>query len=348
VLTCSRETPSGSGTSARMTPRALRGETSPAILIAGPTASGKSALAISLARKLGGVVINCDSMQVYRDLRVLSARPSVKEEQEAPHLLFGYVDAACNWSVGLWLADAEKALAQARERRLTPILVGGTGLYFKALTHGLSAMPPVPEAVRRKIRELAQAHASPQLHEILAAQDPFAAAKLRPSDRQRIIRALEIFEATGRSLREWQEGERPSPLLAPEHCVRLFLAPDRDELRQRIERRFDAMLAEGALEEIRHLAARGLDPSLPALRAHGVPWLLAHLRGEIGLSEAALAAKADTRRYARRQFTWFRHQMPGWSWVSPQDAENIALDSLKARRQMGANRHPGRRSREDP
>ena len=158
---------------------------------------------------------------------------------------------------------------------------------------------------------------------------PVAAARLRPSDRQRIVRALEIFEATGRSLFEWQEGQRPPPLLAPEHCVRLFLEPARDELRQRIERRFDAMLAEGALEEIRRLAARRLDPSLPAMRAHGVPWLLSHLRGEIGLEEAAEAAKADTRRYARRQFTWFRHQMPGWSWQRAGDGRGPCRRSLR-------------------
>jgi tRNA dimethylallyltransferase len=300
-----------------------------AILIAGPTASGKSALAIRLARGRGGVVINCDSMQVYRDLRILTARPNETDERQAPHLLFGYVDAARNFSVGLWLNDAADAIAQARARGLVPILTGGTGLYFKALTQGLSAMPPVPEAVRRKIREEAKAHASADLHQALAARDPVAAARLRPSDRQRIIRALEIFEATGRSLFEWQEGQRPPPLLAPERCVRLFLEPARDELRQRIDRRFDAMLAEGALEEIRRLAARRLDPSLPAMRAHGVPWLLSHLRGEIGLAEAAEAAKADTRRYARRQFTWFRHQMPGWSWRPPEIAEEHAVEAFE-------------------
>jgi tRNA dimethylallyltransferase len=333
VLTRSSENPFGAkaarqAAAHRAEARSHRLDAPGAILIAGPTASGKSGLAIKLARRLGGVVINCDSMQVYRDLHILSARPSTTDEREAPHLLFGYVDAARNFSVGLWLDDAAGAIAQARARGLVPILAGGTGLYFKALTQGLSAMPPVPEGVRAAIREEAKACTSAELHRALVARDPVTAARLRPSDRQRIVRALEIFAATGRSLVEWQEGQRPPPVLAPEHCVRLFLEPARDELRQRIERRFDAMLAEGALEEVRRLAARRLDPSLPAMRAHGVPWLLSHLRGEIGLEEAAEAAKADTRRYARRQFTWFRHQMPGWSWQAPETAEGHAVEAF--------------------
>jgi tRNA dimethylallyltransferase len=330
VLARSSENPSGSKTARQADARTIRADALKAILIAGPTASGKSALAIRLARCLGGVIINCDAMQVYRDLRILTARPSETDEREAPHLLFGYVDAARNFSVGLWLSDAEEAIAQARARGLVPILAGGTGLYFKALTHGLSAMPTVPEAVRGKVREEAQARASAELHRALAARDPLAAARLRPSDRQRIIRALEIFEATGRSLFEWQEGQRPPPLLAPERCVGLFLQPARDELRQRIDRRFDAMLIEGALAEIRSFAERRLDPALPAMRAHGVPWLLSHLRGEIGLEDAAKAAKADTRRYARRQFTWFRHQMPGWAWRPPELAEEHVLEAFEA------------------
>ncbi len=301
-----------------------------AILIAGPTASGKSALAIRLAQRLGGVIINCDSMQVYRDLRILTARPTEADERKAAHLLFGHVDASRNFSVGLWLSDAERAIAQARASGLVPILTGGTGLYFKALTQGLSAMPPVPETIRGKIRQEAQARTSAELHRTLSAQDPMAAARLRPSDRQRIIRALEIFEATGRSLLEWQQGDHPAPLVSPEHCIGLFVQPPRDELRERIERRFDAMLAEGALAEVSRLAARRLDPALPAMRAHGVPWLLAHLRGEIGLEKAAEAAKADTRRYARRQFTWFRHQMPGWSWCPPETAEEQVLEAFEA------------------
>ena len=299
-----------------------------AILIAGPTASGKSALAVRLARRLSGCVINCDSMQVYADLRVITARPTPKEESSAPHRLYGMVDAARNWSVGLWLGAAADAITQARAAGLIPILVGGTGLYFKALTQGLSAMPQVPAEIRAALRGRAQGLATPALHAQLVARDTITAARLRPSDRQRIMRALEIVEATGRPLAEWQEGRRETPLLDRASCVALFLAPERPALRARIDARFDAMLAEGALDEVRALGARGLDPALPAMRAHGVPWLLAHLRGEISLEAAAEGAKGDTRRYAKRQFTWFRHQLADFTWCTPQEGEDVALAAL--------------------
>jgi tRNA dimethylallyltransferase len=301
-----------------------------AVLIAGPTASGKSALALTLAQYLRGVVINCDSMQVYRDLRIITARPSPADEAAVPHRLFGYVDAAENWSAGRWLNDARTAIAQAKAAGRVPILAGGTGLYFKALTSGLAAMPAVPGEVRARIREAAADRATPSLHADLSARDPTTASRLRPSDRQRIIRALEVFEATGMPLAKWQEGRHLPPLIDIERSVALFLTPVRDELRARIDQRFDAMLALGALEEVSALAARGLDKALPAMRAHGVPWLMAHLRGEISLSQAAIEAKADTRRYAKRQFTWFRHQMPGWRWCAPREAERAVRDACGA------------------
>ncbi|SDR62412.1 tRNA dimethylallyltransferase [Rhizobiales bacterium GAS113] len=310
---------------------AKRGGRPEAILIAGPTASGKSALAVRLAQHLHGTVINCDSMQVYRDLRIITARPTLEEEASAAHRLFGEVDAACNWSVGLWLQAARQAIAETKALGRLPILAGGTGLYFKALTQGLSAMPQVPAAIRAGVRDIALGLEAPELHRRLAERDPLTAAKLRSSDRQRIIRGLEIVEATGRPLAEWQEGRRETPLLDRADCVALFLAPERDALRARIDTRFDAMLAEGALEEVRALGARKLDPALPAMRAHGVPWLLAHLSGEISLEEAGAGAKADTRRYAKRQFTWFRHQMPGWTWCLPEAGEKVALDAIRAR-----------------
>jgi tRNA dimethylallyltransferase len=288
-----------------------------AILIAGPTASGKSALAIELAKRLHGVVINCDSMQVYRDLRIITARPSPAEEDAAPHLLFGTVDAAENWSAGRWLNDVRKAIAEVIAERRLPILAGGTGLYFKALTVGLASMPGVPRELRAQIRRAAADRPTPSLHAELSARDPATAVRLRPTDRQRIIRALEVFEATGQPLAKWQEGRHLPPLLDLQDCIALFLTPHRDTLRTRIDARFDAMLAQGALEELRALAARSLDPALPAMRAHGVPWLIAHLRGEMSLEEAATGAKSDTRRYAKRQFTWFRNQMPGWRWCAP-------------------------------
>jgi tRNA dimethylallyltransferase len=298
-----------------------------AVLIAGPTASGKSALALDLARRLDGTVINADSMQVYRDLRVLTARPTPPEEREVPHRLYGHVDGGVNFSVGRYLLDAAEALAQARRERRLPILVGGTGLYFRALLDGLSDIPAVPAEVRDKVRAAAEGRATPALHDELSARDPATAARLRPNDRLRILRALEVVEATGRSLLAFQGRKRPG-LLAHAATVRVFLAPDRAELRRRIDARFVAMVGQGALDEVHALAARRLDPMLPVMRAHGVPGLLAHLSGEMSLDEAIRRGQGDTRRYAKRQFTWFRHQMPGWTWVKPEDSSAAALGLL--------------------
>jgi tRNA dimethylallyltransferase len=300
-----------------------------AVLIAGPTASGKSALALELAARCGGVIVNADSMQVYRDLRVVTARPSAAEEARAPHRLYGHVDAAESFSAGRWLADVAAAFAQAEAAGLLPIVVGGTGLYFKLLTTGIAAVPPIPPAIRTALRRRLAAEDAPALHAELARRDPVSAARLSARDRTRIVRALEVIEATGRPLRAWH-GDNAAPLVASDGAVKLFLAPDRAALRARIEARFDAMLAAGALDEVRALAGRGLDPLLPAMKAHGVPGLIRHLRGEIGLDEAAAQAKADTRRYAKRQFTWFRNQLADWPWAAPE----TALDSLLA--QLGA------------
>lgn len=289
------------------------------VLIAGPTASGKSALALALARALGGVVVNADSMQVYADLRTITARPTPEEEAQAPHRLYGHVDGAVNHSVGRWLADAAREIAEAERAGLVPILVGGTGLYFKALVEGLSDMPAVPDAVRARVRAEAEGLETPALHGRLAERDPQSAARLRPSDRLRVLRALEIHAATGRSLSSFHAAREPGPL-AGRPLRRLFLAPDRALLRARIDARFDAMMAQGALDEVTALAARGLDPMLPVMRAHGVPGLIAHLRGEASLADAVARGKADTRAYAKRQFTWFRNSMPGWEWIAPEDA----------------------------
>lgn len=290
-----------------------------AVLIAGPTASGKSALAISLAQATGGVVINADSMQVYRDLRILTARPSEAEEREVSHLLYGHVDGGADYSVGRWIEDAAAALAAVRHAGRLPIVVGGTGLYFRALTQGLSPIPAIPDAVRQRVRHEAEGESSAILHARLATQDPLTAISLRPSDRQRIIRALEVVEATGRPLAEWQgiEGEQ---ILAPTRCLRVVLDIDREVLKARIDGRFDAMLAAGALDEVRALAARGLPRDRTILKAHGAPALTRHLAGEISLAEAAAEGQADTRRYAKRQQTWFRHQMADWDRVAVAEA----------------------------
>ncbi len=299
-----------------------------AVLIAGPTASGKSALGIRLARALGGVVVNADSMQVYRDLRVLTARPTEAEEAGTPHGLYGHVDGAVNYSVGHYVADAGRLL-DALEPGVTPVFVGGTGLYFKALTEGLSRIPPVPDAVREAVRRESEGRDTPDLHRLLAERDPQTARTLRPSDRLRVQRALEVFAATGRSLVSFH-GEREPGLLAGRRLATLFLAPDRAVLRERIDRRFDAMVGAGALEEVRALAARRLDPMLPVMRAHGVPGLLRHLAGEVALEEAVARGQADTRAYAKRQFTWFRHQLQGFAWTAPEEAYEAVMRHFDA------------------
>jgi tRNA dimethylallyltransferase len=295
------------------------GQGSKAVLIAGPTASGKSALALALAQKTGGIVINADSMQVYRDLRIITARPAPEEEAQAPHRLYGHVDAAVNFSAGSWVADAANVLAEARAQTALPIFVGGSGLYFKALTRGLSAVPPIPSEIREGVRARLERDGIEALHAELGKRDPAGAERLKPRDRTRIARALEVVEATGRSLTDWHRDGLP-PLLPPGSFSALFLEPDRDALYARIDARFDAMLNAGALEEVAALAARRLDPMLPAMKAHGVPALIRHLAGEIRLEEAATIGRADTRHYAKRQFTWFRHQLPEFEWVRPEGA----------------------------
>jgi tRNA dimethylallyltransferase len=290
-----------------------------AVLIAGPTASGKSALALELAERTGGVVINTDSMQVYRDLRIITARPTPQEEARVPHRLYGHVDAAVNCSAGHWVSDAAAALAEARAQNRLPIFAGGSGLYFKALTRGLSAVPPVAAAIRDSVRARLERNGVEALHAELGQRDPASAERLKPRDRARIARALEVIEATGRSLTDWHRDGLP-PLLPQGAFRAVFLAPERDALYARIDARFDAMLRAGALEEVAKLGARHLDPLLPAMKAHGVPALLRHFNEEIALEQAAEIGRADTRHYAKRQFTWFRHQLPEFEWVKPDAA----------------------------
>jgi tRNA dimethylallyltransferase len=297
------------------------------VLIAGPTASGKSALALTIAERLGGVVVNTDSMQVYRDLMVITARPGADETARAPHLLYGHVDAAENYSAGRFVDDAAVALEQARAQGLVPVFTGGSGLYFKALTAGLAAVPPVAAQVRNDVRARLEASGPESLHQELARRDPAAAAQLQPADRTRIARALEVVEATGRSITDWRREGLP-PLLDAVRTVKIFLAPDRAVLYRRIDARFDAMLAAGALDEIARLAARHLDPLLPAMKAHGVPWLIRHLAGDMPLATAADEAKKDTRHYAKRQFTWFRHQLGDWPQVDPADAYDALMREM--------------------
>jgi tRNA dimethylallyltransferase len=294
-------------------------ESSKALIIAGPTASGKSALALALAERFNGTVINTDSMQVYRDLRIITARPTPEEEARVPHRLYGHVDAAVNFSAGSWVSDAAAVLAEARAQNRLPIFVGGSGLYFKALTRGLSAVPPIPDNIRESVRARLARDGVEALHAELARRDPRSAERLKPRDRTRIARALEVVEATGRSLTDWHREALP-PLLPRSAFEALFLSPERDELYARIDARFDAMLKTGALDEVAALAARKLDPLLPAMKAHGVPALIHHIRGDIPLDAAATIGRADTRHYAKRQFTWFRHQLPEFEWLKPEAA----------------------------
>jgi tRNA dimethylallyltransferase len=282
-----------------------------AVLIAGPTASGKSRLALEMARQRNGVVINADSLQVYSELRVLTARPSPADDAEVPHRLYGHVSAALRYSVGSWLGDVAAVLDQAREAGHTPIVVGGTGLYFKALTEGLSTIPAIPAEVRDRVLAGAEGIVSADLHARLAAADPLDAAAIRPSDRARIVRALEVFEATGRPIAAWRQSAG-RPLVAPDQAERIVLEIDRAVLHRRIAERVQQMIGNGGLEEARALGALGLPAELSAMKAIGVRELLDHLAGRISLEEAGAAMATATRRYARRQETWFRNQMADW------------------------------------
>jgi len=294
------------------------------ILIAGPTASGKSALALELATKLRGVIINADSMQVYRDLRIITARPTPDEEKRISHRLYGHVDAAENYSVGRWFGEAAGALADTLGRGQPAIMAGGTGLYFTALTKGLAAVPPIPPDIRERVRGRLLAEGVAPLYEELLQRDSTTAYRLMPNDRSRISRALEVVLATGRSLTDWHREGLP-PLIDATRAAKVFITCEREELKRRIAARFTAMLTAGALKEVRALAARNLDPTLPAMKAHGVPWLIRYFKGEITLKEAEVGAVMDTRRYAKRQVTWFRNQLPDWPWVPTEEGQAVVL-----------------------
>jgi len=283
-----------------------------AILIAGPTASGKSALALHLANDIGGVIVNADSMQVYDVLDVLTARPGPSDVRAVPHHLYGHVPPSMRHSVGAWSREVGSLLSSGAFDGRRPIFVGGTGLYFRALLGGLSQMPDIPREVREKWRKRLAAEGPSALHRVLAERDPAAADRLAPADGQRIVRALEILDVTGRSILVWR-GEPGTPLVDPATAERIVLDPDRRELARRIDERFDRMMAQGAVEEVRRLLAMNLSPALPAMKAIGVREIATMLAGEIDAYEAGVRAKAATRQYAKRQLTWFRNQFgPGW------------------------------------
>ena len=287
------------------------------VLIAGPTASGKSALALRLAARHQGTIINADSMQVYADLRILTARPDDADLTMAPHRLYGHVPPSERYTVARWLADAAKAIDAVEAEGRLPIIVGGTGLYFKALTDGLAAVPPIPADLRVALQAEAARDGIPALHARLAGLDPDAGERLAPNDSTRVMRALEVVIATGRSLAAYHADAGLPPLVVAGEALRLVMEPDRAVLYDRINRRFDAMVAAGALEEAKALLALGLDPTLPAMKAIGVTEFGRYLAGRASLHDATDAAKMQTRRYAKRQGTWFRNQMGDWARVTP-------------------------------
>jgi tRNA dimethylallyltransferase len=290
------------------------------VLIAGPTASGKSGAALALAARLGGTIINADSMQVYTELSVLTARPSAADEMRAPHRLYGHVSAATRYSVGRFQEEAAAALAEARREKRVAIFTGGTGLYFEMLTKGLSPIPAVPIEVREATRLRFESLGREAFFAELSRRDPATAAKLRASDTQRVLRAMDVLDSSGRPLSHWQVVSGKA-VLDGLRVARVVLAPPREVLNQRIEQRFETMVKSGALEEAR--ALRDLDSAFPAAKALGLPQLRRYLAGEIPLETAIAEAQLATKRYAKRQMTWFRNRMKDWNWREDADLSNI-------------------------
>lgn len=294
-----------------------------AILIAGPTASGKSALALDIAERKGGVIVNTDSMQGYSVLDVLTARPSAAETARVPHYLYGHVHPSTAYSTGAWLRDVTGLIAEGIFSGRPAVFVGGTGLYFRALAEGISDMPDIPPSVRERWRYELKEQGAERLHRVLMHQDSAVAMQLRPTDGQRIVRALEVLDASGRSILEWQAA-RGQPLIDRDSARFLVIEPDRGELVARIGARFDQMLDKGALDEVRQLMALDLDPNLPAMKAIGVRELQAAMAGHMGFPQAIERAKIATRQYAKRQTTWFKHQLgPEWQRLRPGEKWSI-------------------------
>ncbi|WP_181529499.1 tRNA (adenosine(37)-N6)-dimethylallyltransferase MiaA [Ensifer adhaerens] len=294
---------------------------SDAILITGPTASGKSALAVELARRHGGVVVNADSMQVYDTLRLLTARPDEADMGGIGHCLYGHVPAASAYSTGAWAREAQALVAQLKGEGRVPVFVGGTGLYFKALTGGLSDMPEIPAAIRERLRERLKGEGAEALHRDLEARDPETAVTLKPGDGQRIVRALEVVEATGKPIRFFQQQTGPM-IVDPDRAAKYVVLPERKLLHDRINRRFQLMLAGGAIDEVRALLALELPSEMPIMKAIGVSQIAALLKGELDEAEVIEMGAAVTRQYAKRQMTWFRNQLDD-SWQRISSAEEV-------------------------
>ncbi|MER8482300.1 tRNA (adenosine(37)-N6)-dimethylallyltransferase MiaA [Mesorhizobium sp. M1322] len=301
--------------------QAGEGRVKNAVLIAGPTASGKSALALELAERNGGVIVNTDSMQVYSVLDVLTARPTAAELAHVPHFLYGHVHPSTAYSTGAWLRDVTKLIDDGAFLERPVIFAGGTGLYFRALAEGISEMPDIPQSIRDRWRYELQEQGAAKLHRILLREDSAAGMMLKPTDGQRIVRALEVLDASGRSILEWQAA-RGRPLIDRASTRFFVIEPDRAELVERIEARFDRMLEKGALDEVRRLTELGLDPDSPAMKAIGVRELQAAMGGKLSFPEAIERAKIATRQYAKRQATWFRHQL-GPEWLKLRHGDRV-------------------------
>lgn len=304
-----------------LVPLVVNESPAPALVIAGPTASGKSGLALALAEEFGGVVINADSMQVYDVLRVVTARPSAEDEARAPHRLYGVLPPGVACSAAEWRDRAAAEVQAAWAAGLLPIVVGGTGLYIRTLLHGISPVPEIPDAIRQAARARLAERGNAAFHAELAARDPVMAARLDVGNSQRLVRAWEVLEATGTSLAQWQALPMEGGVAA--RWRTLSLAPPRDALYERCDRRFGMMVQQGALDEVAALLALGLDPALPAMKALGVPELAAYLGGAIDLDEATLRACRATRNYAKRQLTWFRHQLDTPLVLNEQFSESL-------------------------
>ncbi len=301
-----------------------------ALFIAGPTAGGKSAFALKAAQAYDGIIINADSMQVYRDMRVITACPSAAEEQLAPHRLYRFLDGAETCSAAFWADKAMEQIEYAWSEGKLPILVGGTGMYFKVLLDGIAKVPDIPEEIRQEVRRQCAEEGSEALHAELLLTDPKIAVRLAPGDSQRISRAVEVERATGTPLSEWQKKTEPGPMQIHDEqgaVQKFILLPEREVLYDRCNRRFDMMLKEGGLQEVQALLARNLARELPVMRALGVPSLVAYLQGDISLEQASEQAKMQTRRFAKRQLTWFRNQFSRWNTLNAQYSESY-FDNL--------------------
>ena len=302
------------------------------VLIAGPTASGKSAAALALAEEIGGSIINADSMQVYAEPRILTARPSEEDVRRVPHRLYGHVSVREAYSVGRYQAEGTQALREVRALGRMPVFTGGTGMYFGVLTEGIADIPAVPQSVRARIEQRRRDIGAEAFHAELAARDPESAGRLRPSDTQRTLRAYEVFEATGQPLSRWQK-EMGRPVLAGLTLARFVIAPPRDELYARVDARFDSMVELGAVEEAVRIAA--LSPAPSAAKILGLRELAAAHRSETSLEEAKAAAKTASRQYAKRQLTWFRNRMGDWTWIEATNSVEIADKMLATIRFVG-------------